>query len=230
MLPLTDPTTILVYLIAVIGLIYWVKEQHWAAKVFEIIPPVIWVYFLPMISTTVGITPEASNLYSWVKSYLLPAALLLLLLSADVKAISKLGPKALGTMMAGTLGIVLGGVISLALFGAWLPADAWQGMGALSGSWIGGSTNMVGIGTSIGVRDELFGVMIIVDTIVGYGWMGIVIFISAFQNRLDSWNNVTNSPVEALNTHINSSKKNQHEPLVVFPLSILERMKDEDLI
>ena len=25
-------------------------------------------------------------------------------------------------------------------------------------------------------------------------------------------------------------KKNQHEPLVVFPLSILERMKDEDLV
>lgn len=213
MLPLTDPTAILVYLLVLIGLIYYVKEQPWASKIFEIIPPVIWVYFLPMISTTVGITPEASTLYSWVKTFLLPAALLLLLLSADVKAISKLGPKAIATMMAGTLGIVLGGVVSLALFGAWLPDDAWQGMGALSGSWIGGSTNMVGIGTSIGVRDELFGVMIIVDTIVGYGWMGIVIFISAFQNRLDSWNNVTNSPVEALNTHINSSKKNQHEPL-----------------
>ena len=210
---ITDPTAVLVYLVSIIGLIYYVRDQPWATRLFDVIPPVIWVYFLPMISTTLGITPDASELYGWVKNYLLPAALLLLLLSADMKAISKLGPKALGTMFAGTLGIVLGGVISLALFGAWLPEDAWQGMGALSGSWIGGSTNMVGIGTSIGVRDELFGVMIIVDTIVGYGWMGIVIFISAFQSRLDKWNGVTSSPVAELSDHIANSDKNKPEPL-----------------
>ena len=208
-----DPTAILVYLISLIGLIYYVKEQAWAKKTFEIIPPVIWVYFLPMLSTTLGITPDQSLLYGWVKTNLLPAALVLLLLSADVRAITKLGPKALGTMLAGTIGIVLGGVISLALFGAWLPVDAWQGMGALSGSWIGGSTNMVAIGTSIGVRDELFGVMIIVDTVVGYGWMGIVIFISAFQARIDKWNGVTDSPVAALNEHLAKSSNNQREPL-----------------
>jgi len=208
-----DPTALLVYFISLIGLIYYVKEQSWAKKVFDIIPPVIWVYFLPMISTTFGITPEQSLLYGWVKTYLLPAALVLLLLSADVRAVTKLGPKALGTMFGGTLGIVLGGVISLALFGAWLPEDAWQGMGALSGSWIGGSSNMVAIGTSIDVRDELFGVMIIVDTIVGYGWMGIVIFISAFQARIDKWNGVTDSPVDALKEHMEKSGANQRDPL-----------------
>ena len=208
-----DPTAILVYLLAIMGLIYYVKEQAWSKKLFEIIPPVIFVYFLPMISTTLGITPDASELYGWVKTYLLPAALVLLLLSADVKAISKLGPKALVTMLGGTMGIVLGGVVSLALFGAWLPEDAWQGMGALSGSWIGGSANMVAVGTSVGVRDELFGVMIIVDTVVGYGWMGVVIFLSAFQSKLDAWNKVTTSPVQELSDHLNNSENNKPVPL-----------------
>ncbi|MCF7823914.1 MAG: DUF819 family protein [Candidatus Marinimicrobia bacterium] len=208
-----DPTAILVYLISLMGLIYYVKEQRWGARLFKTIPPVIFVYFLPMISTTLGITPEQSILYGWIKTYLLPAALVLLLLSADVKAISKLGFKALGTMLAGTLGVVLGGVVSLSIFAHWLPADAWQGMGALSGSWIGGSANMVAVGTSIGVRDELFGVMIIVDTVIGYGWMGIVIFLSAFQTRLDNWNGVTDSPVAALNAHINNPENDKPVPL-----------------
>ncbi len=208
-----DPTAVFVYLISLIGLIYYLKDQSWSKKLFDIIPPVIWVYFLPMISTTLGITPEQSVLYGWIKTYLLPAALVLLLLSADVRAIAKLGPKALGTMLGGTLGIVAGGVISLAIFGAWLPEDAWQGMGALSGSWIGGSANMVAVGTSIGVRDELFGVMIIVDTIVGYGWMGIVIFLSAFQSRLDKWNGVTDSPIGDLSEHLANSNMNKPEPL-----------------
>jgi len=208
-----DPTAVFVYLISLIGLIYYLKDQSWSKKLFDIIPPVIWVYFLPMLSTTLGITPEQSVLYSWIKTYLLPAALILLLLSADVRAISKLGPKALGTMLAGTLGIVLGGVVSLSIFGAWLPEDAWQGMSALSGSWIGGSANMVAVGTSIGVRDDLFGVMIIVDTVVGYGWMGIVIFLSAFQSRLDKWNGVMDSPLSDLSDHMASSDLNKSVPL-----------------
>lgn len=208
-----DPTAILVYLLFIMGLIYYAKEQAWSKKIFDVIPPVIFVYFLPMISTTMGITPDSSVLYDWIKTYLLPAALVLLLLSADVKAISKLGPKALGTMLSGTIGIVVGGVVSLALFGAWLPEDAWKGMGALSGSWIGGSANMVAVGTSVGVRDELFGVMIIVDTVVGYGWMGIVIFLSAFQTKLDKWNRVTSSPVQELSDHLGNSENNKPVPL-----------------
>jgi uncharacterized membrane protein len=208
-----DPTAILVYLLSIMGFIYYIKEQPWAHKIFKVVPPVIFVYFLPMISTTLGITPDSSVLYDWIKTYLLPAALVLLLLSADVRAISKLGPKALGTMLAGTIGIVLGGVISLTLFGAWLPEDAWKGMGALSGSWIGGSANMVAVGTSVGVRDELFGVMIIVDTVVGYGWMGIVIFISAFQSKLDAWNKVTSTPVHDLSKHLSGATNNQPLPL-----------------
>jgi len=208
-----DPTAILVYLVFLMGLIYYVKEQAWGQKIFNVVPPVIFVYFLPMLSTTLGITPEQSVLYNWVKTYLLPAALVLLLLSADVKAISKLGLKAVGTMLGGTIGIVLGGVVSLSLFGHWLPEDAWQGMGALSGSWIGGSANMVAVGTSIGVRDELFGVMIIVDTVIGYGWMGIVIFLSAFQSRVDKWNKVTDSPIQELSDHINNPENEQPVPL-----------------
>ena len=202
---LVSNSAILVYLLALVSLIYWLQTQSWMKGVFKYFPPVIWVYFLPMISTTLGITPPQAELYTWVKNHLLPAALILLLLSADVKAILKLGPKAIGTMLGGTVGIVLGGMISIAIFGAWLPEDAWQGMGALSGSWIGGSANMVAIGTSIGVRDALFGVMIIVDTVVGYGWMLVVIAISGFQARLDRFNQVTDTTVADLTAHVEAN-------------------------
>ncbi len=126
----------------------------------------------------------------------------------------KLGPKAIGTMLIGTVGVVLGAAVSLLLLGKWLPEDAWQGMGALSGSWIGGSANMVAVGTSIGTRDDLFGIMIIVDTVVGYGWMGIVIFFSGFQDRIDRWNGVDTRQIVELNTHmgkVDSSKKRSLE-------------------
>jgi len=203
---LQTDSAILVYLLALISAVYLMKAQPFMKSVFRYFPPVIWVYFLPMLSTTLGITPAQAELYTWVKNHFLPAALVLLLLSADVRAILKLGPKALGTMFGGTLGVVLGGMVAIALFGAWLPEDAWQGMGALSGSWIGGSSNMVAIGTSIGVRDALFGVMIIVDTVVGYGWMLVVIAMSGFQERIDRWNNVSDTLVADLTDHVETSR------------------------
>ena len=213
MIPIQDPVAILVYLLTLIGLIYWLNEQAALAPIFKYLPTVIWIYFLPMFSTTLGIIPESSVLYDWIKTYLLPPALILLLLSANLHALTKLGPKAIYTMLIGTLGVVVGGAISFALFGPWLPADAWQGMGALSGSWIGGSANMVAVGTSIGTRDDLFGIVIIVDTVVGYGWMGIVIFFSAYQKRIDDWNEVNTESIDELNIQMNEVMNTDRRPM-----------------
>jgi len=200
MIPIQDPVAILVYLLTLIGLIYWLNEQAALAGFFKYLPTVIWIYFLPMVSTTLGIIPESSVLYDWIKTYLLPPA-------------PKLGPKAIFMMLIGTVGVVVGGAISLALFGPWLPVDAWQGMGALSGSWIGGSANMIAVGTSIGTRDDLFGIMIIVDTVVGYGWMGVVIFFSAYQQRLDDWNGVDTTLIDELNIQMNEVMNTGRRPM-----------------
>ena len=199
MIPLQDPMAILVYLIALMGLIYYLNSKSEFSGLFKYLPTVIWIYFLPMFSTTLGILPESSVLYEWIKTYLLPPALILLLLSSNFPALKKLGSKAILIMFIATISVVIGGIVSFTIFASWLPYNSWKGLGALSGSWIGGSANMVAGGSSIGTPDDLFGIMIIVDTIVGYGWMGIVIFFSAYQERIDRWNGVKTSLIENIN-------------------------------
>ena len=200
-----DPNAIFVYIILLIGVIYYLRSQASLTKLFKYMPPVIWVYFLPMISTSIGIIPNDSVLYGWTTRHLLPPALILLLLSSNIRAMTALGPKAIGTMLFGTLGIIIGGSLSLLIFGSLLPEDAWMGLGALSGSWIGGSANMVAVGKSIGTSDDLFGNMIVIDTLVGYGWMGVVIFISGHQDTIDRWNNADTSIIKKLNIQMNTS-------------------------
>ena len=199
-----DPNAIFIYIITLIGLIHYLKSIRALNKVFKYAPPIIWIYFLPMVSSGFGIIPTDSSLYPWTSKYLLPPALILLLLSSNIKILSTLGSKAIGTMLFGTLGIVLGGPISLLIFGSFLPEDAWMGLAALSGSWIGGSANMVAIGKSIGTSDNLFGNMIVIDTVVGYGWMGIVILISGHQKRIDKWNNADTRIIDELNIKMNT--------------------------
>ena len=201
-----DPNAIFVYIIFLIGIIYYLRSQPSLTKLFKYMPPVIWIYFLPMISTSIGIIPNDSVLYGWTTMHLLPPALILLLLSSNIRAMTALGPKAIGTMLFGTLGIIIGGSLSLLIFGGLLPADAWMGLGALSGSWIGGSANMVAVGKSIGTSEDLFGNMIVIDTLVGYGWMGVVIFISGHQDTIDRWNNADTSIIKQLNIQMDTSE------------------------
>ena len=203
---INDPNAIFVYIIFLIGIIYYLRSQPSLAKLFKYMPPVIWIYFLPMISTSIGIIPNDSVLYDWTTRHLLPTALILLLLSSNISAMASLGPKAIGTMLFGTLGIIIGGSLSLLIFGGLLPADAWMGLGALSGSWIGGSANMVAVGKSIGTSEDLFGNMIVIDTLVGYGWMGVVIFISGHQDTIDRWNNADTSIIKQLNIQMDRSE------------------------
>ncbi len=140
---ITDPMSVFAFLAGTVAFIYWVSGLPRFEKIFEYTPQVIYVYFLPMFATTVGITPSSSPAYDWLTRYLLPFALLLLMISIDLKAILKLGPIALFMVLAGTLGIIVGGPVSYVLFKGFLPADAWTGFAALSGSWIGGTATPV---------------------------------------------------------------------------------------
>ena len=182
---ITDPMGVFAFLAGIVALVFWLSGTRRLQPLFRVVPPVIFVYFLPMLATTAGITPSSSPLYSWTVPYLLLFALLLLMVSVDVRSILKLGPTALFMVAAGTFGIVIGGPISLMVFGDWLPADAWTGFAALAGSWIGGTANMVAIAESVGTSADAMGPVIVVDTVVGYGWMGILIAMVGLQERFD---------------------------------------------
>lgn len=199
---LTDPMAVFAYLAAVLAFVFWLSGVPRLNKLFEITPPVIYAYFIPTISTTLGITPPASPVYDWMQRYLLPLALLLLMITVDLRSIARLGGMALLMMLAGTLGIVVGGPIAFLIFGGVLPEDAWMGLAALSGSWIGGTANMVAIKESIGTPDSILGPIIVVDTVVGYGWMGVLLFLSAWQARFDRWNRARTDAIEATNRRL----------------------------
>jgi len=155
-----------------------------------------------MILTTTGITPAESGVYSWMSRYLLPFSLFLLMITVDLPSILKLGKKAIIMMLVGTAGIVIGGPIAYMIFGSFLPPDAWKGLATLSGSWIGGTANMIAIKESVGASDAMLGPIIVVDTVVGYGWMGILIFLSAFQEKFDKWVGADTSAIEAANARL----------------------------
>lgn len=199
---ITDPTDLLVFFAGFVAVVFYAARTPPIDRLFRYLPPIVWVYLLPVFGTTFGLTPAESPFYDWCSASLLPFALLLLVLATDAKAIARLGPAAIAMLLAGTAGIVVGGPIALAIFQPWLDPQTWKGLGALSGSWIGGLSNMVAIKEGIGTPDAIMSPMIIVDSVVGYGWMSIIILFSGYQNRVDTWNRANRTVLDDLNSRM----------------------------
>jgi len=198
----TDPAAILVVLLVVLAFIFWFGETAPGKKLFGIVPSLVFCYFLPTTLTTLGVLPAESVLYDWIKSYLLPTSLMLLILALDVPGIIRLGPKALIMMLAGTAGVVAGAPIALWIFSSWVPPDTWQGMTALSGSWIGGGANMVALAEVAGTSNSMFGMMVIVDVTVANIWMGVLLYMAGQQQRIDRMTRADTSAIEDLKRRV----------------------------
>ena len=197
-----DPLLVLAYLAALVAVVFQVARLGALRPVFDRLPALVWTYFLPMLSTTAGILPAESSVYRALARYLLPASLALLLLSSELKAIARLGRTALVVMTVGMIGIMLGGVAGFLLLRPWLPAEAWKAVGALVATWIGGSANLIAVANALSLSPELQGVLIIVDTVVAYTWMGFLISFAARQDAFDRWNGADRAAVDGVGARL----------------------------
>jgi uncharacterized membrane protein len=186
----------------VLAVIFKFGETAFGKRMFGVVPSIVFCYFVPTTLTTLGVLPADSPLYDWIKAYLLPASLMLLILALDVPGILRLGPKALIMMLAGTAGVILGAPIALWLFESLVPPDTWLGMTALSGSWIGGGANMVALAEMAGTPDAIFGMMVIVDVTVANVWMGCLLYLAGQSARIDARTGADVTAIEDLKRRV----------------------------
>lgn len=234
---ITNDTIVFGVLMICLGLIFFtdsIKTGFWT-KFYKIIPALFVAYFVPAILTTLGIiSPEwesitktgetvkhSSNLYYMSSRYLLPAALVLMTLSIDLKALFNLGPKALIMFITGTIGVIIGGPIAVLLIGSISPetvggegADAvWRGLSTLAGSWIGGGANQTAMLEVYGYNQKLYGGMVFVDIVVANIWMAILLIGIGKSEKIDKWLNADTSAIETLKEKVSTySKKVERNP------------------
>jgi uncharacterized membrane protein len=201
---------ILMLILAVIFVTSASKNTAWK-KFYTFVPALLLCYFVPSLLNTFGlIDAEASNLYFVASRYLLPASLVLLCLSIDIKGILKLGPKAIIMFLAGTLGIILGGPISILvlsffapdLVGGAGPDEVWRGLSTIAGSWIGGGANQTAMKEIYLPSDELFSAMVTVDVIVANIWMAFLLFGAGISEKVDRFFKADSSSIEAVKKSI----------------------------
>ena len=205
----TNDAVVLGILITILAIIFsTASSSHpFFKKFYTYVPALLLCYFVPSILNSMGVISGAeSNLYFVASRYLLPASLVLLTLSIDMKGILSLGPKAIIMFLAGTVGIVIGGPMAILIISTFAPdvvggagPDAvWRGMATIAGSWIGGGANQTAMKEIFNVGDDIFSAMVTVDVIVANIWLAFLLYGAGISARIDKIFKGDTSAIETL--------------------------------
>ncbi len=202
-----DDAVVFGLLMCCLGIVFYTSKIKKLSWFYKIIPALLMCYLLPALLSTFNIiSPKYSNLWPIAKNYFLPASLILMTLSTDLKGILKLGPKALIMFFTATVGIILGGPIAILITSVISPDtlggagfDAvWRGLATLAGSWIGGGANQTAMLELYQFDVEKYGAMLAVDVVVANIWMAFILLGAGKSDKIDKWLKADSSSIENL--------------------------------
>lgn len=192
-----SPVGVIAVLCGVAAFWFYVQQAtNW--KFFTYLPPLLFIYATPVFLNNFQVIPHDSPVYSGLSSFLLPVFIVLMLIKVDVPAAIRIMGKGVLVMLMGTVGVVVGAVISYAIVHRWLADDAWKGFGALAGSWIGGTGNMAATSEMLGTPPEQFGLAVLADNVIYIIWLPILLASKNFADRFNRWTRVPEERLRAM--------------------------------
>lgn len=204
---------ILILTMVVIGAQWW-STRFRNAQVMRYIPTPVWCYVPPTVLTTLGILPAESGVYDWISRFVLPACLILLLMTTDIKGLKKMGRFAFITILASTLSILLGAVAVFVLFRGQLGLENWKMVATLTASWVGGTANELAVKEATGLSDTLFAPLFIADITAVYIWMTLLMVLSSSQHKIDRFIHADRKQMELILYH---GQKTEIDPTAPAP-------------
>jgi len=201
---IASPAGVMAVLVAVVAFWFWLERAtRW--KIFEFLPPLIFIYATPVLLSNTGLIPFRSEAYDFLRQYGLPVFIVLMLVKVDVVGAVRIMGKGVFVMLLGSVGVVVGGVLAYWLgqrltFGEFfpLPADSWKAFGSLAGSWIGGTGNMTAAHAALEGESRHLGLAAAADQMVYLIWLPLLLGSKVFADRFNRWARVPAGRIEAM--------------------------------
>ena len=175
---ITNGFTYIAFLMFLAGsLLALEKYAKW--KIFNLVPPLVWIYVLNMIFCTMGLFDMAATkpAYNALKNNLLYAMIFVMLLRCDFRKLAKLGPRMFAIFLGGSLTLAIGTFIGFPIFAESMGgADkSWAAVSALYASWVGGSANMAAVAEALPVDEGAYGCALALDTVCYSLWIALLL-------------------------------------------------------
>jgi uncharacterized membrane protein len=202
---ITNGFPFIAFLLCFAASVFLLQEKT-RSRFFTVVPPLVIIYFGAMLMSTMGVwqlsaegTKTGAGLARIaLKNALLPSMIFLMLLKCDIRILFKLGPKLLIAFFSATLSIMAGFVVAFVLCKDALAENAWQTFGALAGSWIGGTPNMVAIQQALGLSDAGMGYTLLIDSVNYSIWVMLLLFFISNAGIAGWFNRFNRADVQAV--------------------------------
>jgi uncharacterized membrane protein len=165
-------------------------ERRYRWRFFSILPPIVLTYLFVTALAVAGVwspTGEVQAAQRTLTQYILPTLLFLLMVTCDLRAILKVGPRVLAVFACAMGSILLAITIVYVLFRGVLPQDGWKMLAALSATWTGGSANLVAVKQTIGLPENLLPPVLLADALVYSLWVLLLLSSGSFATRFNRW-------------------------------------------
>ena len=198
MFTITNSFTYIAFLMLLAGgLLALEKYAKW--KVFNIVPPLVWIYILNMAFCTMGLfnSDACSAAYSALKNNLLYAMIFVMLLRCDFRKLGKLGPRMIAIFIGSALTLGIGFFALYPVFVGSLGGaeKTWGATAALYASWVGGSANMAAMQDALPVDAGAYSCALALDTACYSMWIALLLFAVKYA---DKWNKTCKADTSSL--------------------------------
>lgn len=201
---ITDGFTYVAVIVFFAGAVVW-AEGLLKTTVMKYLPAVVIIYLGAMLLSTCALweeTEEVSAYYHLTRDNLLPFMIFLMLLGCDIRKVFALGPRMLLAFFTASISIVLGFVLVYAgLRGMYAP-DAWKAFAALSGSWMGGTGNMVAIQGALDVKSGAMGYVLLMDSLNYAVWFMFLLALIPLAPLFNRWAKAETVMLSPISIHL----------------------------
>lgn len=172
-------------------------EKYTKWKIFNVVPPLVWIYVLNMIFCTLGLyhSKEVSAAYKALKNNLLYAMIFVMLLRCDFRKLAKLGGRMVAIFLGCSLTLFVGVIVGYPIFKGSLGSDTWGAVAALYASWVGGSANMAAMQAALPVDAGAYSCALALDTVCYSVWIALLLLMVRYASK---WNNAVKADTSKL--------------------------------
>jgi len=211
-----SPIGVLAVLCAVAAF-FFLLAQVTDTKLFKYVPPLLFIYATPVFLSNLKIggqtvIPNSSIIYTGLSKFALPVFIVLMLIKVNVPAVVKVMGKGVLVMLMGTAGVMVGGVVAYVIVHGWLPDDSWKGFGALAGSWIGGTANMLATKEMLGATDAQLGLAVVADNVIYIVWLPLLLMSRDYAAQFNKWARVPKERLAAMDAAAKMHVEEDHAP------------------
>ena len=189
------------------------KKTDWGF--FKVIPAVVCVYLVAMLLCTLKLWDMKSTkaAYSALKNPFTYAMVFSMLLRCDIRKVIKLGPKMLIGFFSAAVTIMFGFVVAFILMKGVIGKDAWMGLGALCGSWLGGSGNMVAVQAALDISEADMGYALVIDSIDYSLWVMFLLWFIQLAPKFNAWTKADTKILDEVSNRLaDETKSNKSVP------------------